>query len=91
MENEFHFSDGCLFVREETIKNPDAVIKEFFSLYPIAEVKVNIWKFYKAALTTRVQLFNIPDENSNLLLFFETFVMYNMAVFEQYRRNKESG
>jgi hypothetical protein len=89
-KEEFFFTDGCMFMSEEAIKNPELVIKEFFSLYPIAEVKVNIWKFYKAANTTRIQLFDLPDKSSDLLLFFETFIMFNMAVYEQHRR-KETG
>jgi hypothetical protein len=91
MENEFHFTDGCLFTREEAIQDPEAVIAEFFKVYPIKDVKVMVWKFFYGAMTSNTYLFNLPDENSDLLMFFETFIMYNMAVYEQHRLRKETG
>lgn len=91
MEKEdFFFADGCLFTREEAIKDPEAVIAEFFKVYPIKDVKVMVWKFFYGAMTSNTYLFNLPDENSDLLMFFETFIMYNMAVFAFYERNKQA-
>lgn len=88
MEDEkFAFTDGCFF-QENPIRSPETVIREFYSIYDLEEVKVIIWKLFKGAMTHDVQVFKLPEENGNLIFFIENLLMLNMAVYELSKRDE---
>lgn len=80
-EEEFKFTDGCFF-QEAPIRSPEAVIKEFYSVYDLEEVKITVWKMFKGVMTHDVQIFKLPEENGHLIFFLENFLLLNMAVHE---------
>ena len=88
-EEKFMFQDGC-FLKNESIRSPEAVIKEFYTIYDLDEVKILIWKLFKGAMSTDVTLFNLPEENDYVIFFVENFLMFNMAVHELSERMKPS-
>lgn len=97
MEKEkFKFTDGC-FLKEDPIKSPEAVIKEFYRLWSIEYVKIMIWKMFKGAIDSESQVsisedqVLIMDEQFvDIIFFIETFIMFNMAVHELNERRKRS-
>lgn len=81
-EEQFSFTDGCFF-KEEPIKNPEAVIQEFYEIYSLEHVKIMLWKLFKVAMGTENSVFmNREEEIDNVIFFLETFLMLNMAVYE---------
>ena len=85
-EDKFSFTDGCFF-KEEPIKEPEAVIQEFYELYSLEHVKIMLWKLFKAAMGTENSVFmNRDEEFDNVMFFIETFLMLNMAVNELNQR-----
>jgi predicted transglutaminase-like protease len=92
---KFAFTDGC-FLKEDSIKSPEAVIKEFYTLWDIEYVKIMIWKMFKGAIDSESQVLIsedqvlIMDEQFvDIIFFIETFIMFNMAVHELYQRIKQ--
>ena len=81
-KKETAFGDGCFFT-EELIKEPEAVIKEFYKIFDLEYVKVTIWRLFKGAMSGENAAFVNPDEEIGEMIFFiETFIMFNMAVHE---------
>lgn len=81
-EDKFSFTDGCFF-KEEPIKEPEAVIKEFYDIYGLQDVKIMLWRLFKGAMSSENAAFVNPDEEiGNVIFFIETFIMFNMAVNE---------
>ena len=79
---ETAFFDGCFFT-EKPIKEPEAVIKEFYKIFDLEYVKVAIWRLFKGAMSGENAAFVNPDEEIGEMIFFiETFIMFNMAVYE---------
>ena len=94
MEDEkFNFTDGCFF-KKEPIKSPEAVIKKFYTLWDIEYVKIMIWKMFKGAIDSESQLLISSDDEIlfmdeqpvDIIFFLETFLMFNMAVYELNQR-----
>ena len=86
---EFVFTDGCFF-KKQPIKSPEAVIKEFYTIWSIEYVQIMIWKLFKGAIDSEAQVFNVEEEILDIIFFIETFMMFNMAVHELNQRNKSS-
>jgi len=84
---EFEFSDGC-FLREQPIKTPEAVIEEFYEVHPLEEVKIMIWKLFKAAMTSKTEVFKLDKDIGDILFFIENFIMLHKAAFELTQRLK---
>jgi hypothetical protein len=84
-EEKFTFTDGCFF-REEAIRTPEAVIKEFYSIYELEDVKIMIWKLFRGAMSTEAQIFKLPEENDYVIWFLENLLMLNIAVHEISKR-----
>ena len=85
-EDKFSFTDGCFF-KDEPIKEPEAVIQEFYEIYNVEHVKIMLWKLFKAAMGTENSVFmNRDEEIDNVIFFLETFIMFNMAVNELNQR-----
>ena len=90
-EDKFSFSDGCFFTTEP-IKEPEAVIQEFYEIYNVEHVKIMLWRLFKAAMGTENSVFmNREEEIGNVIFFLETFIMFNMAVNELNQRWESSG
>lgn len=95
---KFAFTDGCFF-KEDPIKSPEAVIKEFYRLWSIEYVKIMIWKLFKGAIDSESQLLISNDDEVlfldeqpvDIVFFIETFITFNMAVHELNQRMKSSG
>lgn len=85
-ENKFGFTDGCFF-KEEPIKEPEAVIQEFYDIYGLQDVKIMLWRLFKGAMSSENAAFVNPDEEiGDVIFFLETFLMLNMAVYELNQR-----
>ena len=87
---EFAFEDGC-FLINEPIKSPEAVIKEFCALYPLDDVKLMLWKMFKASLSSRTEVFNVQKEIGDILFFLENVLMLHRALFELNKQLEPSG
>lgn len=90
IEEKFKFEDGC-FLNNEPIKAPEAVITEFCTFYSLEEVKLMIWKMFKASMSSQTEVFNLHKEMGDIVFFLENFMMFNMAVFELSKRLEPSG
>jgi hypothetical protein len=77
---------GGLLFKEDPIKSPEAIIKEFYVIYDLEYVKIMIWKMFKAAMNSDIQVFDLPEENSDIIFFLENFLMFNMAIYELHER-----
>lgn len=76
------FDDGCFFI-EKPIESPTEVIREFYSIWKLEDVKINLWRLFKGAMSGENAAFVNPDEEIGEMIFFiETFIMFNMAVHE---------
>ena len=90
-EDKFSFTDGCFF-KEESIKEPEAVIQEFYDIYGLEDVKIMLWRLFKGAMSSENAAFVNPDEEvGNVIFFLETFLMLNIAVYELNQRWESSG
>ena len=85
-EEKFSFTDGCFF-KEEPIKEPEAIIQEFYDIYDLEHVKIMLWRLFKGAMSSENAAFVNPDEEiGDVIFFLETFLMLNMAVYELNQR-----
>lgn len=85
-EDKFSFTDGCFF-KEGPIKEPEAVIQEFFDIYDLEDVKIMLWRLFKGAMSSKNEAFVNPDEEiGDVIFFLETFLMLNRAVYELNQR-----
>ena len=87
--DKFVFTDGC-FLKKQSIKSPEAVIKEFYALYDLEYVKIMIWKLFKGAMTSENEVFNLEEDIGSIVFFIENFMMLNMAVHELNQRKRLS-
>jgi len=80
------FCDGR-FLKEGPIKEPEAVIHEFYEVFSIEEVKVMLWRLFKGAVGSERSAFITPHkEIGDMIFFLEAFIMLNMAVYELNQR-----
>lgn len=84
-DSNFFFTDGA-FLKGQPIQSPEAVIQEFYTIYSLEHVQVILWKMFKGAMSTELQIFNLPEENDFVIFFLENFLLLNMAVYELSQR-----
>ena len=86
VDDKFKFTDGC-FLKDGPIKEPEVVIQEFFEVFDLEDVKINLWRLFKGAMSSENGAFVNPDEEiGDVIFFLETFLMLNMAVYELQQR-----
>lgn len=77
---------------EKQVKDPDSVLKEFFTWYHLDDLRQLLWEWMQVAITTENDVYETSRDRSNLLFFYrnmETLIEAAFLVKQQQETKKK--
>jgi hypothetical protein len=69
--SQAEFYDLPIRISQELQENPMAALQEFYSFYPLSEIRQSLWDLLETALTSRNLVFAESEKREEIVLFYE--------------------